>query len=79
MSRYQWELGYVNHHKQVKLQKRLTKRSTNNRCITLGAVLNLCRNRTRDGPLDSFMGLDMFGLLVHKTLCSRSWGELKSG
>ena len=39
----------------------------------------------RDGPLDSFMGLEMVGLLVHKPTLnhllnySLSWGELKSG
>ena len=37
----------------------------------------------RDGPLDSVMGLEMIGLLVHKPtllhLLSLSWGELKSG
>ncbi|MGB2373414.1 MAG: hypothetical protein ACPIA6_06935 [Poseidonia sp.] len=37
----------------------------------------------RDGPLESTMGLEMIGLLVHKPtllhLLSLSWGELKSG
>ena len=37
----------------------------------------------RDGPVASFMGLDMIGLLVHKPtlhhLLSLSWGDLKTG